>query len=201
MIGTAMALLILGPGSIGQPIAGAEPDTTCIVMDWPVTERVSPIDSLTFELSGHTVKICYGRPSARGRTMLGGRDVPYGRLWRTGADEPTMIHTTVAISVAGMEIDPGTYSMYTVPGENEWLIILNRSVTQWGHIARYTYKVRRQEVGRVEVRRERLNYHVETLTFRAEPKNGEVTIVLEWEYTRIPIPIKILDRNQRTGGS
>ena len=152
MIGTATALLILGPGSIGQPITGAEPDTTCIVMDWPVRGRVSPIDSLTFELSGHPVKICYGRPSARGRTMLGGRDVPYGRLWRTGADEPTMIHTTVAISVAGMEIDPGTYSLYTVPGEKEWLIILNRSVTQWGHIARYTYKVRRQEVGRVEVR-------------------------------------------------
>ena len=157
MIETATALLILNLGLIGQPAAAAEPDTTCIVMDMPMRGRVSPIDSLTFELSGHTVKICYGRPSARGRTMLGGRDVPYGRLWRTGANEPTMIHTTVRISVAGMEIDPGSYSLYTVPGEKEWLIILNRSVTQWGHIARYTYKVRRQEIGRVEIRSERLD--------------------------------------------
>jgi hypothetical protein len=122
--------------------------------------------------------------------MIGGRDVPFGRLWRTGANEPTMIHTTGAISVAGIEIKRGSYSLYTVPGEDEWIVIVNRSITQWGHIAEYSYKVKAQEVGRAEVPPERLADQVETMRFRAEPgEGGGVTLRLEWERTRVTIPV------------
>jgi hypothetical protein len=150
------------------PAAGFGPDTSCIVMDMPTDDRLSPLDSLTFPVQGHPVKLCYGRPSARGRTMIGGRDV----------------------NVAGIEIERGSYSLYTVPGEDEWVVIVNRSITQWGHIAEYSYKVKAQEVGKAKVPHERLDDHVETMRFRAEPaEGGGVTLVLEWERTRVAIPV------------
>lgn len=166
------------------------PDTSCIVMGMATESRLSPLDSITLDFGDEVVKICYGRPSARGRTMIGGSAVPYGRLWRTGANEPTMIHTTIPIDLAGISIEPGTYSLYTVPGENAWTVIVNRSITQWGHIARYTSRVKAQEVGRAAVSRERLSEHVETLTFRAERVPGSRTVLLlEWEHTRVRLPV------------
>ena len=79
------------------------------------------------------MKVCYGRPSLRGRQMLGTEHVPYGKLWRTGANEPTIFYTPVALQVAGIRVPPGVYSLYTVPGKTEWEVIVNRSITQWGH--------------------------------------------------------------------
>jgi hypothetical protein len=84
-------------------VAAASPmpaDSACPVLlpnDVPVKGRQSPLDSLTFTVANQTVKVCYGRPSARGRTMIGGQGVPYGKLWRTGANEPTVIFTPVAL--------------------------------------------------------------------------------------------------------
>jgi hypothetical protein len=195
MIVASMGLMLsMLPGLGGLPGVPAPaprgPDTSCVVMDLPTEDRLSPLDSLSFSVAGHTVKICYGRPSARGRTMIGGRDVPYGKLWRTGANEPTMIHTMTSLNVAGIEIGWGSYSLYTVPGEDEWVVIVNRSITQWGHIAQYNYKVKAQEVGKAKLPREQLDQHVETMTFRVEPADGDaVTLVLEWERTRVRIPI------------
>ena len=75
----------------------------------PVPGRRSPLDSLTFSVRNQPVKVCYGRPSARGRTMLGGPSVPYGRLWRTGANEPTVFFTPIPLKLAGIAVPPGTY--------------------------------------------------------------------------------------------
>ncbi len=166
-------------------------DSACIVMseDPPLAERPSPLDSTVFEIGGGVVKVCYGRPSVRGREIIGKSQVPYGRLWRTGANEPTMIHTSVALVVAGIEIEPGIYSFYTIPGEHEWEVILNRSITQWGHRNRYTDEVRVHEVGRGVAPAERIEAPVEMLTFRPEATEGDTVLVLEWEHTRVSIPL------------
>ena len=186
----ATAPLADANGSMMHPMVTV-PDTSCIIMDMPTEGRRSPLDSLTFPVDGGSVKVCYGRPSAHGRTMIGGREVPYGQLWRTGANEPTMVHTTATITLAGLELLPGSYSLYTIPGEDEWTVIVNRSITQWGHIARYTSRVKAEEVGRVAVRRERPAAFVETLTFRSEPAgDAMVRLVLEWEDTRVAIPVE-----------
>ena len=202
MIATGSLLLLSLVGwTTEEPTPGflaVGPDTACIVMDMATGDRTSPLDSLTFEVGGHPVKICYGRPSARGRTMIGGRDVPYGKLWRTGANEPTMIHTTMPITVAGIEIEKGSYSLYTRPGEEEWILILNRSITQWGHIANYDYKVKKQELGQATLDREWPEQHVETMTFRTEPGSGnQVILVLEWEESQLRIPIAATERSGR----
>ena len=121
--------------------------------------------------------------------MIGGTAVPFGRLWRTGANEPTMIHTPVALNVAGIMLEPGSYSLYTVPSEATWEIIVNRSVSQWGHESRYSDEVKAQEVGRGSASSSRTEEHVETLTIRSEPSNDAVNVLLEWEYTRVTIPV------------
>lgn len=153
--------------------------------------RASPLAAVAFELGegGHG-KLCYGRPSLRERVMLGTPAVPFGRLWRTGANEPTTLHLDVAARAADIHLPPGSYSVYTVPGPVTWEVVLNRSTRHWGLESEYTDEVRAQEVGRFRVPVEVLDTPVETLTFRALPTGlGAVTLVLEWQTTRIRIPL------------
>ena len=179
-------------------------DTNCIwnqstepsrgVISIPDSRRAtgSPRDSVSFAAGGSTVKVCYSRPSLRGRHMVGGEAVPYGRVWRTGANEATMIHTTGHLVIAGIHVDAGTYSLYTVPGERDWEVIVNRAYMQWGHESTYTDSVRAMEVGRGRVAATRTPAPVERFTIRGEPmqRGGDANLVLEWENTRVAIPVQ-----------
>ena len=168
-------------------------DPACVTMNTknlPLAARKSPLDSIAFTAAGSRVKVCYGRPSLKGRHMLGGDAVPYGKIWRTGANEPTMIHTTGPISIAGIKVAAGSYSLYTVPGPSQWEVIVNRSITQWGEESNYTDAVKAQEVGRAKVPAEGLQQPVETFTIKPDPATGDAkALVLEWEKTRVSIPL------------
>jgi hypothetical protein len=181
------------PSTEPAEAAPAEASLECSPMDdrMPLEGRASPYDSTRFTVNGDEGLICYGRPSARGRTMIGGERVPYGRLWRTGANEPTILHLAFPAAVAGIEVEPGSYSLYTVPGPEEWTVIVNRSIDQWGAEGRYTDEVEAQEVGRAQVPAGTTEEHVETFTISAEPAGAGVThLVLEWEGTRVEIPVE-----------
>jgi hypothetical protein len=195
MLMATLTWMALSPAAAPAAISfDVNPDTACQVLlpnDVPVQGRKSPLDSLTFTVARQPVKVCYGRPSSRGRVMLGGKNVPYGRLWRTGANEPTIFFTPVPLVVAGVAVARGKYSLYTVPGKQEWQVIVNRSTSQWGEESNYTEKVKAQEVGRGRVPVEPVNQPIETFTIRAEPTSGDAqALVLEWEKTRVRIPIK-----------
>jgi hypothetical protein len=166
------------------------PDTTCPHRNVPLQGRKSPLDSVSFKIADQSVKVCYGRPSSRGRVMLGGADIPYGKLWRTGANEPTIFYAPLPLQVAGIDVKPGVYSLYTVPGAGEWEIIVNRSISQWGKEDQYTDKVKAQEVGRAKIKSESVSKPIETFTIRAEPAGKNASLVLEWEKTRVLIPIR-----------
>lgn len=155
----------------------------------PVEGRTSPYDSTTVQLGNAAGLVCYGRPMARGRAIFG-ELVPYDQLWRTGANEPTIIHLPVAAEIAGIAVEPGSYSLYTIPARDEWTVIVNRSTSQWGHESTYTPEVKAQEVGRATVPLERTDAPVETFTITSAP-NGSTgaVLVLEWENSRIRIPI------------
>lgn len=182
-------------------LASPPPDTTCLwnqstmpgrgVITIPDARRTSPRDSVTLTVGSTVVKVCYSRPSARGRTMIGGDAVPFGRVWRTGANEATMVHLTGALMIAGVHVEPGTYALYTVPGEREWEIVINRSYLQWGHESSYTDSVRAQEVGRGRAAPQRPDAPVEQFTIRAVPAaGGNADLVLEWETTRVVVPVR-----------
>jgi hypothetical protein len=150
--------------------------------------RASPYDSVRVQVGGQTGQVCYSRPSMRERQVYGGL-VPYDTLWRTGANEPTIIHLPVAATIAGIAVEPGSYSIYTVPGQQQWQVIVNRSTSQWGHEGRYTPDVRAQEVGRATVQSEPTGSAVEQFTIRSEPDGQGSRLILEWENTRVVIPI------------
>ena len=122
--------------------------------------------------------------------MLGGAGVPYGKLWRTGANEPTIFYTPTALRVAGIEVKPGVYSLYTVPAAQQWEVIVNRSISQWGKENQYTDAIKAQEVGRAKVKSESLSKPIETFTIRAEPGGKDAVLLLEWEKTRVRIPVQ-----------
>jgi hypothetical protein len=154
-----------------------------------VAGRASAYDSTALALGDESALVCYGRPAAKGRTVFG-ELVPYGKLWRTGANEPTIIHLPFAAVIAGIQVEPGSYSLYTVPGQDEWTVIVNRSTSQWGHESTYTPEVQAQEVGRATVKPERLDSPVETFTIRSEPSGPTAgALILEWENTRVRIPV------------
>ena len=155
----------------------------------PLDSRRSPLDSVSFNVQDGMVKICYGSPAARGREIFG-ELVPYDQLWRTGANEPTMIHTSIALEIAGVRIDPGTYALYTVPGKNEWEVVVNSSTSQWGHERFYNDEIKAHEVGRGKVQSGSSDEYVESFTIRATSGDGGTTIIyLEWEETRVAVPI------------
>jgi hypothetical protein len=162
-------------------------------MDWTSPSsykpRASPLESTTFSVgsSGGTVRVCYGRPSARDRTVFGGI-VAYDRPWRTGANEPTRIYTNTDLIVAGIPVPAGRYALYTVPGPEEWEIRLTRSILHWGNDL--SRSVEQREIGRATVTSDSTDTYVETFTIRPEEAGGEeVMLVLEWESTKVQIPI------------
>lgn len=192
-LSVTLALLSLATAPTAAP-APAVADSACPVLmpdKVPVEGRQSQLDSLTFTAGGRTVKLCYGRPSARGRKMIGGEAVPFGKLWRTGANEPTVVFTPVALDIAGVKVGPGKYSIYSVPNAKEWVIIVNRSTSQWGHESTYTKEVEAQEVGRGKAPVQKLSKPVETFTIVPHPASGEVQhLYLDWETTRVVVPVK-----------
>ncbi len=152
--------------------------------------RQSPLESLSFTLGKAHVKVCYGSPSLRGRVMLGGELVPFGSLWRTGANEPTTLHTDHVVRVGELVLAAGSYSIYTIPGERTWTVILNRSTRQWGLESEYTREVAAREIGRFAVRPRPLHTPSERLNFRSEPSaTAAVDLVLEWQRTQIRLPL------------
>ena len=175
------------PTSLTPPVI--HPDTACPFRNVPLQGRKSPLDSVTFTVADKPVKVCYGRPSSRGRVMLGGTEVPFGKIWRTGANEPTIFFNPIPLTVAGLRVEPGVYSLYTVPGAKEWQIVVNRSTTQWGKEDQYTAAVKAQEVGRAKVKSEAVPNPIETFTIRPEPAGQGSNLVLEWEKTRVKIPV------------
>jgi len=192
----SVVVAVLGIAGVATPASGQEAKASTALRCTPqnqVEGRASPYDSVAIAQAGIEAKVCYGRPSMRGRTIFGAEGqalVPYGKLWRTGANEPTIIHLASAAEIAGIAVDAGSYSIYTIPGAAEWTVIVNRSISQWGHESRYTAEVQAQEVGRATVKAERLDDPVEQFTIRSIPGGqGGAELVLEWERTRVRIPV------------
>ena len=128
------------------------------------------------------INIKYHQPSARGRTMIGGEKVPYGKVWRTGANNATTFEVSKDIKVEGKTLAKGRYGLFTIPGEKEWTIIFNSEPDQWGA---YKYD-ESKDVLRVKVKADKPSDHVETFNISVEKES----VVLAWEKSLITIDIK-----------
>jgi hypothetical protein len=133
---------------------------------------------------GKDVKVAYGQPSKRGRVIFGQLE-PYGKVWRTGANEATEITFAKDVTFGGQPVKKGTYTLFTVPNENEWTVILNPELKQWGA---YGYdKIKDKDLPHVKVPAKKLSSPVEKLTLRFDDKNS---LIIEWDQTQVEVPIQ-----------
>jgi len=183
---------IIGSALVGQVLGDGGPDSvpTCEVRgsrEW-LSQRSSPLDSAILVIGGRTAKICYSRPSARGRVVFGGI-IEYGKLWRTGANEPTVLHLSFAAEVAGIQLQKGRYMLFTVPRPTQWQVAIYASEARDAVEMFRTMRAVGHGVAPTEV----LADPVETFTIRGIERATEGELVLEWERVRVRIPIKALD--------
>ncbi|MBK6979495.1 MAG: DUF2911 domain-containing protein [Cytophagaceae bacterium] len=129
------------------------------------------------------VKVTYGQPSKRDREIFG-KLVPYGQVWRTGANAATEVTFKNDVSFAGKSVKAGTYTLFTIPNATEWTVILNSQLKQWGS---YEYdKIKDKNVVEVSVKSMPTDSVWEKLTITAEDKQ----ITIGWDNTMIHIPLK-----------
>jgi len=157
--------------------------------------RLSPKATVSQTIGLTTITITYSRPGVRGRTIWGDL-VPYGQVWRTGANEATTIEFTDDVLVEGHRLPAGKYSLFTIPGEKEWIVIFNREWNLWGA---FTYdQVKDKEVLRIRVRPQPAEY-TEWLRFSFEdmtpaslqaPPNA-TRVVLQWERLRVGFTVQV----------
>lgn len=132
-----------------------------------------------------TISVTYYRPNTKGRKIFNGME-PYGLVWRTGANNATVIKTTDTIQVEGHTLAPGSYALFSIPGADEWTIIFNKKAAQWGA---YAYN-ENDDLFRFKVKPFRLDTKVETLTLQfanINQENGDFQIL--WENTGISFHI------------
>jgi hypothetical protein len=173
MIGTKKALKkavwlgVIGAGSLLGTAATLE------------AQRASPMDYARAEIAGHQIEVQYGRPSMRGREVFGGI-VPTGQVWRTGANEATHLRTPVDLVIGEVRIAAGEYTLYSIPSEDGWTLIINRQTGQWG-----TAYDESQDLVRLPMEVETLADPVEQFTITlGVGEDSDGLLVLEWEQTR-----------------
>lgn len=149
--------------------------------------RTSPLGVVQIPLGDDAALVCYSRPSARERPVVGNL-IPIGEPWRMGANEPTQLHTPVPLEMGDMTLEPGIYSLYVIAGEEEWEILVNTNYQRWG--IPIDQDIRATEVGSVTRPVQETEDFVETFTISWEPHGGMMGhLVMEWENTRVELPI------------
>ena len=149
--------------------------------------RLSPLEVVTMKYDETYVKITYGRPHKRDRTVFGNPElVPYGEVWRTGANEATEITLTGPIKIAGNDLKPGVYTVFSIPEKDQWTIILNSDVGQWGA---YNYNPEK-DVLRFTVPVEPTEVVYEPFTIEFEQQNSGANILMMWDRVKVEIPVE-----------
>ncbi|MFN0158432.1 MAG: DUF2911 domain-containing protein [Bacteroidota bacterium] len=143
-------------------------------------QSLSPRDSVSLTLDTNVVSVNYGRPSMRGRKIMGDL-VPWDKVWRTGANEATHFKTNFDMVIGGVPVPRGTYTLWTIPSPNGWKLILNKQTKQWG-----TGYEEFQDLARFDAEVTTLEKPVEQFTIALE-KTGDAsgTLQLMWENTLV----------------
>lgn len=149
--------------------------------------EASPAGSVSQRIGLTDIKVDYNRPGAKGRKVFGAL-VPYDHVWRTGANTATKISFSTPVKLNGVEVAAGTYELFTIPGKDEWTVIIHKNMSQWGAY-RYDQK---NDVARIKAKPTELNFHLETLAIGFNDLRDEsATLVIAWEKVRVPVSISV----------
>ena len=149
-------------------------------------EPLSPPARTSVTINGKKLLITYSSPFIRGRKIMGGL-VPYGRWWRTGADNATTFQTDADLDLGGLKVPKGTYTIYTLPGATEWQLIINKQTGQWG-----TEYNQRQDLGRVKMNLAQTPALVDSFKIELLPTGGNKGLLkMTWERTEVSVPFVV----------
>ncbi|HLP24163.1 MAG TPA: DUF2911 domain-containing protein [Acidobacteriota bacterium] len=152
-----------------------------------VLPQASPPATLKQQVGITDIEISYNRPSVKGRKIFGGL-VPYGEIWRTGANSATKISFSTDVKIGDTPVPAGTYELFTIPGEKEWTVIVHKNMSQWGS---YAYD-QKNDIARVTAKVTRLPAPSETFWIGInDVRDTSATLNLTWENTRVTVPITI----------
>lgn len=148
--------------------------------------KPSPLGKVEQKVALTNISIEYSRPSVRGREIFG-KLIPYGEVWRTGANKATKLTVDTDMMIGGTAVEEGSYSLFTVPGKKEWKVILNEETELWGtgdynpdhNVAEFTIKPEKSD-------------KTETMLFYFDQiNNGEANLIFEWAEIQLTIPVEV----------
>lgn len=166
--------------------------TALIISSDSFAQKLPPLDKSPADISyfrpdggksAPIIKIIYGRPQKNGRIMLGDKE-PYGKVWRTGANESTEIKLYSDVTFGDKKLKAGTYTLYSIPNAAEWTIIFNSKLDTWGA---YEYD-ESKDVARITIPVSKPDMEVEAFTITFEKKEGKTNMLLAWENTLVRVP-------------
>src|SRR5437660_4704685 len=148
-------------------------------------QRPSPPAQAQCKFSdGKTITVDYSSPRMKGRKIFGDL-VPYGEVWRTGANDATTFVTTASLTAEGKDIPAGNYTIFTVPTQDKWTLIVNKHTGEWG----IPYKYESEELARVPMSVSKTSGPVENFTLNLNQTDGSCTLQMSWEKTQASIKL------------
>lgn len=152
------------------------------------TPAPSPVAKVSQDAGLIKIDLDYSRPSAKGRKVFGDL-VPYGEMWRTGANASSKVTFSDDVTVAGSAVPKGTYALYTIPGEKEWTVIFYKNTSYWGTPEPKDYKEEEVQAS-VKIAPTPLRDLVETFTLNINNlRNNSADLEIIWENTKVVVPI------------
>jgi hypothetical protein len=182
---TFLALSAFAAVLLSGMAAGAAPAQEATAANDYGKKLPSPPAQAQVSLAGKTVTIDYSTPFMRGRKIFGGL-LPYGTVWRTGANPATSLKTEVNLKIGDLSVPAGSYTIYSVPSETTWKLIVNKQTGQWGTVYKQS-----QDLGRTDMQRAPApSAPVEQFAIKFEKTQGKQTeLHLIWENTDVFVPV------------
>lgn len=149
------------------------------------SKRPSPPAQTKCKFSdGKAITVDYSSPRVKGRKIFG-ELVPYGEVWRTGANEATTFATTAALTADGRDIPAGNYTIFTIPEQSKWTLIVNKKTGEWG----IPYKYESDDLARIPMSVSKTSGPVENFTIKFDQSGDSCTMKLSWEETEASVQL------------
>src|SRR6267154_3767126 len=147
--------------------------------------RPSPPAKAECKIDGKTITVDYSSPRGKGRKIFGSL-VPYGQVWRAGANEATTLVTSGDINIGGKTVPAGKYTIFAIPAEDKWTLVISKKTGEWGT----AYPGPDNDLARIDMKVSKLSSPVENFTIAFDQAGGGCTLKMEWETTEASVDVK-----------
>ena len=170
----------------------------CYFVENIFAPRLSPKDTVEFKLNDLKLKVVYNRPYKKGRIIFGGL-VPYGQVWRTGANEATTFTTNQDLRIEGFLVPKGEYTLWTVPGDSSWKVMFNTKEYPWG-VDKGTLKPLwdpNYDLLELNIPVQQLDSVVEQFTIGFDNTTDDLKLTMVWDKTKIAVPLSVIENSDK----